>query len=158
MAHYDSPEGKKSATDDVGSDGELDTFASPTSVTSEGSQKSPYAISFAGMSKVTDEDITPFPSAFEREEADARGGDVTINFNCSDGSKYIQQFAIGQTVQVLKAWLDSEKGIPYANQMLYLGNDSSGKVMIDPLSLNDFGGISVDKDVDIFVEIGGGKK
>ena len=63
---------------------------------------------------------------------------VTIHFNCSDGSKYIQQFAIGQTVQVLKAWLDSEKGIPYAHQMLYLGDDSGGKVMIDPLSLNDF--------------------
>ena len=158
MAHYDSPEGKKNATDGVYSDDEGDTFASPTSVTSEGSQKSPYAISFAGMSKVSDEDVTPFPSAFEREEADARGGDVTIHFNCSDGSKYIQQFAIGQTVQVLKAWLDSEKGIPYANQMLYLGDDSGGKVMIDPLSLNDFSGISVDKDVDIFVEISGGKK
>ena len=47
--------------------------------------------------------------------------------------------------------VDSEKGIPYANQMLYLGDDSGGKVMIDPLSLNDFC-ISVDKDVDIFVE------
>ena len=158
MSHYDSPEGKKNATDSAGSDDEVDTFASPTSVTSESSQKSPYAISFAGMSKVSDEDVTPFPSAFEREEADARGGDVTIHFKCSDGSKYIQQFAIGQTVQVLKAWLDSEKGIPYANQMLYLGDDSGGKVMIDPLSLNDFSGISVDKDVDIFVEISGGKK
>ena len=158
MAHYDSPEGKKNATDGVYSDDEGDTFASPTSVTSEGSQKSPYAISFAGMSKVSDEDVTPFPSAFEREEAHTRGGDVTIHFKCSDGSKYIQQFAIGQTVQVLKAWLDSEKGIPYANQMLYLGDDSGGKVMIDPLSLNDFSGISVDKDVEIFVEISGGKK
>ena len=42
--------------------------------------------------------------------------------------------------------------------MLYLGDDSGGKVMIDPLSLNDFSGISVDKDVEIFVEISGGKK
>ena len=43
--------------------------------------------------------------------------------------------------------------------MLYLGSDASGKVMIDPLSLNDFSGITVDKDVDIFVDIkSSGKK
>ena len=106
-----------------------------------------------------DGEVTPFPTAFEREEANARGGDVTIHFTCSDENKYVQNFAIGQTVQVLKSWLDSEKGIPYASQMLYLGSDASGKVMIDPLSLNDFSGITVDKDVDIFVDIkSSGKK
>ena len=162
MSQYNSPEGKKSAKDDdeYSDNEDNNNFTSPTSVTSENSeQRSPYAISFAGMSKMKDGEVTPFPTAFEREEANARGGDVTIHFTCSDENKYVQNFAIGQTVQVLKSWLASEKGIPYASQMLYLGSDASGKVMIDPLSLNDFSGITVDKDVDIFVDIkSSGKK
>jgi hypothetical protein len=162
MSQYNSPEGKKSGKDDNEYSDDEDNnnaFSSPTSVTSENSEKrSPYAISFVGMSKMNDEEITPFPTAFEREEANARGGDVTIHFICSDGNKYVQNFAIGQTVQVLKSWLDSEKGIPYASQMIYLGSDSNGKVMIDPLSLNDFSDISVDKDVNIFVDITGSSK
>ena len=162
MPRYNSPEGKKSGKDDNEYSDEEDNnnaFSSPTSVTSENSEKrSPYAISFVGMSKMNDEEITPFPTAFEHEKANARDGDATIHFIGSDGNKYVQNFAIGQTVQVLKSWLDSEKGIPYASQMIYLGSDSNGKVMIDPLSLNDFSDISVDKDVNIFVDITGSSK
>jgi phosphatidylinositol N-acetylglucosaminyltransferase subunit P len=92
MPRYNSPEGKKSGKDDNEYSDEEDNnnaFSSPTSVTSENSEKrSPNAISFVGMSKMNDEEITPFPTAFEREKANARDGDATIHFIGSDGNKY----------------------------------------------------------------------
>ena len=61
-------------------------------------------------------------------------------------------------MQVLKSWLDSEQGIEYAKQQLYLGDDASGQMMIDPLSLNDFPAIQPGKTVKIFVAVTGDEK
>jgi|EP00945_MAST-04E_sp_MAST-4E-sp1_P007367 hypothetical protein len=152
---YNSPEGKKT---DSANYSDEDIVATPNaSETSE--QRSPYAISFAGMSKVQDgEDASPFPTAFEKEEAEARGDEVVVYFTTSSGKEYENGFGYGQTVQVLKSWLDSEQGIEYAKQQLYLGDDASGQMMIDPLSLNDFPAIQPGKTVKIFVAVTGDEK
>ena len=147
---YNSPEGK--GAEDQYSDEDLGV-ASPASQTSGGGEGSPYAISLVGMSKVQDGDeVSPFPSMFEREEAQERGKDIAVRFTTSGGRQYENDFGYGRTVQVLKSWLASEHDIAYASQTLFLGGPS-GKIMIDPLSLNDFDEIKPGRSVDIYVAV-----
>lgn len=88
---------------DSGDDG---GFSSP-----EG-QASPLAINLGGMSKTSDIEISPFPTLAFREEEVAMGGNVTVVFSLPTGNEITQSFGIGQTVQMLKGWLEKEHDLP----------------------------------------------
>ncbi|CAM9666399.1 unnamed protein product [Scytosiphon promiscuus] len=75
-------------------------------------------------------------------------GLVTIIFDLPDGSQADQQFQLGQTVEVLKSFVESEFGIPMSSQELHLGSI----VMMDPMSLLDYSEIDGEKDILIVVE------
>ena len=51
-----------------------------------------------------------------------------------DGTEEECDFSMGQTIQMLKAHVETEYGIPMSVTQLSL----EGKILIDPLSLNDF--------------------
>lgn len=61
---------------------------------------------------------------------------VNVVFDLADGSQGESQFKLGQTVEVLKSFVESEYGIPMAEQKLFL--NGSGQAMLSPLSLLDF--------------------
>ena len=61
-------------------------------------------------------------------------GNILVNFDLPDGSQGESSFKLGQTVEVLKSFVESEFGIPMELQVMYL-NDSP---MMNPLSLLDF--------------------
>ncbi|CAM9116019.1 unnamed protein product [Choristocarpus tenellus] len=73
---------------------------------------------------------------------------VTVIFDLPDGSQADQEFKLGQTVEVLKSYIESEFGIPMAGQTLYLGS----RQMLDPLTLLDYKEINPKEEVYIFVE------
>jgi hypothetical protein len=89
--------------DDLSFDG---GFSSP-----EG-QTSPLALNFVGMSKTSDIEISPFPTLAAREEEDAMGGNVNITFCLPTGDTITNDFGVGQTVQMMKGWLEKEHEIP----------------------------------------------
>lgn len=61
---------------------------------------------------------------------------VNVVFDLADGSQGESQFKLGQTVEVLKSFVESEYGIPMAEQKLFL--NGSCQAMLSPLSLLDF--------------------
>jgi hypothetical protein len=63
---------------------------------------------------------------------------VLVVFELPDGSEAEETFKLGQTVEVLKAFVADEFEIPMAGCRLYLGEAE----MFDPLSLSDFPGVS----------------
>jgi hypothetical protein len=71
-------------------------------------------------------------------ERDPRSGaqeeSVLVVFDLPDGSQSESYFRLGQTVEFLKSFIESEFGIPMREQVLTL----EGKKMIDPLSLLDY--------------------
>ena len=87
------------------------------------------------MSKTSDLEISPFPTLAAQEEVVAMGENVNVVFHLPRARSIEGQFGAGQTVQMLKAWLEKEHDVPYAGQTLVA--QSSGNTMIDPLSLND---------------------
>ena len=82
----------------------FDGFSSPL----QGGASSPLAINLVGMSKTQDvETMLPFPTLAAREEEDAMGGNVSVVFSFFPESESItQNFGIGQTIQMLKGWLE----------------------------------------------------
>ena len=73
---------------------------------------SPLAINLVGMSKTQDvETMLPFPTLAAREEEDAMGGNVSVVFSFFHAAterveSITQNFGIGQTIQMLKGWLE----------------------------------------------------
>jgi|TARA_B110000090_G_C13073005_1_gene328015 hypothetical protein len=61
-------------------------------------------------------------------------GSVLVNFDLPDGSQGESVFKLGQTVEVLKSYVESEYGIPMESQTMYIENQP----MMNPLSLLDF--------------------
>jgi hypothetical protein len=59
---------------------------------------------------------------------------VLVVFDLPDGSQGESNFRMGQTVEVLKSFVEMEFGIPMAHQTLLI----EGKRMMDPLSLCDY--------------------
>jgi hypothetical protein len=59
---------------------------------------------------------------------------VLVVFELPDCSQGESMFKLGQTVEVLKSFVESEYGIPMPLQTLFL----DGKLMLDPLSLLDY--------------------
>eukprot|EP00611_Tribonema_gayanum_P014818 TRINITY_DN26311_c0_g1_i1.p1 TRINITY_DN26311_c0_g1~~TRINITY_DN26311_c0_g1_i1.p1 ORF type:complete len:162 (+),score=38.10 TRINITY_DN26311_c0_g1_i1:77-562(+) len=74
--------------------------------------------------------------------------DVTIVFELPDGSRGEQEFKLGQTVEVLKSYVESEFGIPMQRQELYLGTTA----MMDPMTLLDYPDINERDGAYIIVE------
>ncbi|CAM9207345.1 unnamed protein product [Ectocarpus sp. 13 AM-2016] len=73
---------------------------------------------------------------------------VTVVFDLPDGSQADQEFQMGQTVEVLKSFVESEFGIPMSCQELYLGS----VLMMDPMTLLDYPEVDGAGDVLIVVE------
>eukprot|EP00903_Cladosiphon_okamuranus_P015689 g14486.t1 len=73
---------------------------------------------------------------------------VTIVFDLPDGSQADQEFQLGQTVELLKSFIESEFGIPMSGQELYLGSE----LMMDPMSLLDYPEVDSGGDILIVVE------
>jgi hypothetical protein len=69
-----------------------------------------------------------------RTEPEIQEESLTIVFDLPDGSQGENVFKLGQTVEVLKSYVESEFGIPMMEQTLYLDD----KVMLNPFSLLDF--------------------
>ena len=71
-------------------------------------------------------------------ERKSRGGvqeeTILIVFDLPDGSQGEATFKLGQTVEVLKSYVESEYGIPMQTQQLYLAD----RHLIDPLTLLDY--------------------
>lgn len=59
---------------------------------------------------------------------------VNVVFELPDGSQGESTFKLGQTVEVLKSFVESEYGIPMQDQRLYIED----KLMLNPLSLLDY--------------------
>ena len=76
---------------------------------------------------------------------------VVVVFELPDGSRSEQTFQLGQTVEVLKAYAESEFGIPMATQELYLDDQR----MMDPLSLGDYPSIVADLQQEVYVLVEG---
>ena len=92
-----------------------------------------------------------------RANQDASAGDdpvVEIAFRLPSGDVVAKEFKLGQTVEVLKAFLDAEHGLAMAEHELSLGDE--GTTMIDPLSLSDYQ-IQPGAKVAVNVAVAGGK-
>lgn len=64
---------------------------------------------------------------------------ILVVFDLPDGSQGESSFKLGQTVEVLKSFIECEYGIPMVQQILYLETGKGEpKIMLDPLSLLDF--------------------
>jgi hypothetical protein len=98
---------------DLYNDDDDDLDASYDGGFSSPEQTSPLALNFVGMSKTSDIEVSPFPTLAAREEEDAMGGNVRVMFALPTGTTIAQEFGIGQTVQMLKGWLEKEHDIPY---------------------------------------------
>ena len=68
------------------------------------------------------------------ERDNVQEANVLVIFDLPDGSQGESYFRMGQTVEFLKSFIESEYGIPMRAQKLML----DGKLMMDPLSLLDF--------------------
>lgn len=74
--------------------------------------------------------------------------EVTVVFELPDGSQGESRFKLGQTVEVLKSFVESEYGIPMEDQRLYLDD----KVMLNPLSLLDYPEAKGEEEIFVRVE------
>lgn len=63
--------------------------------------------------------------------------EVLVVFDLPDGSQGEKSFKLGQTVEVLKSFVESEYGIPMSDQSLFL-EDFEGKRLDNPFSLLDY--------------------
>ena len=62
--------------------------------------------------------------------------EVMVLFDLPDGSQGEHRFKLGQTVEVLKSFVESEYGIPMQEQELYMDD----KLLLNPFSLLDYPG------------------
>eukprot|EP00879_Flechtneria_rotunda_P007844 GHRR01008220.1.p1 GENE.GHRR01008220.1~~GHRR01008220.1.p1 ORF type:complete len:107 (+),score=13.62 GHRR01008220.1:129-449(+) len=76
----------------------------------------------------------------EREMQAEEGGDVTLVVQLPDGTQHNHCFKMGATVAYVKLWIEQQHDIPMDKQELITSN---GKTLIDPLSLSDCPGITV---------------
>mmetsp|Transcript_6095 Transcript_6095/g.19417 ORF Transcript_6095/g.19417 Transcript_6095/m.19417 type:complete len:120 (+) Transcript_6095:1-360(+) len=108
-------------------------------------------------SKLHDAPVSPprLPTTghVEREDDNPALRPVRVNFLLPSGDSHAAEFKGGQTVEVLKSYLQTEFDIPMHDQALTLG----GTVLIDPLSLNDYDGFRGGGVVDVTVSDRRGK-
>lgn len=93
---------------------------------------SPRSLAMSGIQNLDLSSGSGFPDA--SEEAGENEDEIIVVFELPDGSQTDNKFRLGQTIEVLKSFCESEIGIPMQTCVLRL----KGKVMMDPLSLLDF--------------------
>lgn len=70
---------------------------------------------------------------------DIQEKEILIVFDLPDGSQGEHTFKLGQTVEVLKSFIESEYGIPMMEQTLFLDMEhADGKRLDNPFSLLDY--------------------
>lgn len=74
--------------------------------------------------------------------------DILVIFELPDGSQGENRFKLGQTVEVLKSFVESEYGIPMEDQRLYLED----KLMINPLCILDYPEAKGEEEIFVRVE------
>ena len=79
-------------------------------------------------------DLTLAPRKDDVRAERVQEDSIVVNFDLPDGSQGESVFKLGQTVEVLKSFVESEYGIPMESQTLYIDD----KPMMNPLSLLDF--------------------
>jgi hypothetical protein len=82
-------------------------------------------------------------SAKDDKDMDGMNGvqeeNILVIFDLPDGSQGENIFKLGQTVEFLKSFVESEYGIPMAEQVFFVETKrGEPKLMMDPLSLLDF--------------------
>lgn len=87
------------------------------------------------LMKGMDLDLSLAPRKGDENSTHLQEGSLVVNFELPDGSYGESLFKLGQTVEVLKSFVESEYGIPMEKQTLYIGDMN----MLNPLSLMDFG-------------------
>jgi hypothetical protein len=75
--------------------------------------------------------------------------EVLVLFDLPDGSQGEHRFKLGQTVEVLKSFVESEYGIPMQEQELYLDD----KLLLNPFSLLDYPGNGASIQLCLLVEM-----
>eukprot|EP01031_Cornospumella_fuschlensis_P041378 gene41377-50494_t len=75
---------------------------------------------------------------------------INVVFDLPDGSQGEGSFKLGQSVEVLKSYVESEYGIPMTTQRMFL--NSSDKQMLNPLSLLDYSEVKGCEEVFVRVE------
>jgi hypothetical protein len=70
---------------------------------------------------------------------DIQEKEILIVFDLPDGSQGERAFKLGQTIEVLKSFIESEYGIPMVEQTLFLDMEhADGKRLDNPFSLLDY--------------------
>lgn len=82
------------------------------------------------------------------ESARIQEQDVLVIFELPDGSQGENRFKLGQTVELLKSFVEIEYGIPMEDQKLYLED----KLMLNPLSLLDYPEAKGEEEIFVRVE------
>lgn len=59
---------------------------------------------------------------------------IIVVFDLPDGSVGEQEFKLGNTVEVLKSFVEMDYGIPMLEQTMYMGD----QLLMDPMSLLDY--------------------
>eukprot|EP01039_Chlorochromonas_danica_P007177 gene7178-7940_t len=75
---------------------------------------------------------------------------INVVFELPDGSQGENAFKLGQTVEVLKSYIESEYGIPMAEQTLYLSE--SDRLLLNPFSLLDYNEVKGNEEIFVRVE------
>jgi hypothetical protein len=81
-----------------------------------------------------DLDLSFAASKNSYEQEGIQEQDMNVVFELPDGSQGESRFKMGQTIEVLKSFVESEYGIPMEEQRLYIDN----KLLLNPMSLLDY--------------------
>jgi hypothetical protein len=109
----------------------LNSDAKGSTVRSQSEFQSPKAMNGMSLNLSLAADAKPVS---RKEEPGIQEEALTVVFELPDGSQGEESFKLGQTVEVLKSYVESEYGIPMAEQVLYLDD----KVLQNPFSLLDY--------------------
>ena len=76
----------------------------------------------------------PKSSDYIEESPLIQESSIVVVFDLPDGSVGEQEFKLGNTVEVLKSFVEMDYGIPMMEQTMYMGD----QLLMDPMSLLDY--------------------
>mmetsp|Transcript_14283 Transcript_14283/g.26748 ORF Transcript_14283/g.26748 Transcript_14283/m.26748 type:complete len:154 (-) Transcript_14283:318-779(-) len=76
----------------------------------------------------------PKSSDFLEESPLIQESSILVVFDLPDGSVGEQEFKLGNTVEVLKSFVEMDYGIPMTEQTMFMGD----QLLMDPMSLLDY--------------------
>jgi hypothetical protein len=76
----------------------------------------------------------PNSSEYIEEDPLIQESSIIVVFDLPDGSVGEQEFKLGNTIEVLKSFVEMDYGIPMMEQTMYMGD----KLLMDPMSLLDY--------------------